>query len=158
MIPKPTPTLYEWMGGDPETFVALIENFYDRVIEDPLLKSLFEHMRPEHRRRVAAWFTEVFGGPAMYSDAQGNHAGMVKRHLNLAITEAQQKRWVQLMNDAADATQLPKDPEFRSAFLAYVEWGTRMALMYSQPGMEPPSDQAPMPKWGWGEAKPYIPD
>ena len=51
---------------------------------------------------------------------------------------------------------LPDDPEFRSAFVAYVEWGTRIALANSQPGATPPP-KAPVPHWGWGEAPPYLP-
>jgi hemoglobin len=50
---------------------------------------------------------------------------------------------------------MPSDPEFRSAFLAYVEWGTRLALANSQPGAAPPP-KAPVPRWGWGEAPPYL--
>ena len=47
------------------------------------------------------------------------------------------------------------DPEFRSAFAAYIEWGTRIALANSQPGATPPP-QAPVPRWGWGEAPPFT--
>ena len=56
---------------------------------------------------------------------------------------------------AADDAGLPSDPEFRSAFAAYVEWGTRIALANSQPGASPP-ERAPLPRWGWGEAPPYA--
>ena len=31
---------------------------------------------------------------------------------------------------------LPDDPEFRSAFVAYAEWGTRFAMHNSQPDAE----------------------
>ena len=48
------------------------------------------------------------------------------------------------------------DPEFRSALLAYLEWGTRLAFENSQPGATPPM-RAPVPKWGWGVAPPYQP-
>lgn len=50
----------------------------------------------------------------------------------------------------------PDDPEFRSAFVAYVEWGTRIAKANSAPGTTPPTDY-PTPRWGWGEAPPYTP-
>ncbi len=43
---------------------------------------------------------------------------------------------------------------FRSAFVAYVEWGTRIALHNSQPGAEV-IPHAPVPRWGWGEALPF---
>ncbi len=152
------PTLYEWMGANVAVFEALVEDFYDRAVTDPLLKPLFEDMPAEHRKHVAQWFAEVFGGPKTYSTELGGHAHMVKKHLKLGITEPQRARWTQLMNAAADQVGLPDDPEFRSAFVAYIEWGTRMALMYSQPGQNPPSDTSPMPTWGWGEVKPYMPD
>jgi hypothetical protein len=47
--------------------------------------------------------------------------------------------------------------DFLSAFLPYVEWGTRLALANSQPGATPPP-RAPVPRWGWGEAPPFTGD
>jgi hemoglobin len=105
---------------------------------------------------VAVWLAEVFGGPPAFTEELGGYPHMVSRHLNLGITEPQRRRWVNLMQDAADEVGLPDDPEFRSAFLAYIEWGTRLALHNSQPGADPPR-QAPVPRWGWGEAPPYNP-
>jgi hemoglobin len=81
---------------------------------------------------------------------------MLRHHLGKAITEPQRRRWVGLLMDAADEVGLPDDPEFRSAFAAYVEWGTRIARDNSQPGATPPQ-RAPVPRWGWGEAPPYQP-
>ena len=73
----------------------------------------------------------------------------------MRLTEQQRRRWVSLICDAADDAGLPADPEFRSAFVAYIEWGTRLAVANSQPGAEPPP-KAPVPRWGWGEA-PAVP-
>ena len=81
---------------------------------------------------------------------------MLAKHRELALTEPQRFRWAQLAELAADDAGLPDDPEVRSAYLAYVEWGTRLALANSQPGAEPPP-RAPVPRWGWGEAPPYRP-
>jgi hemoglobin len=73
------------------------------------------------------------------------------------LTEAQRQRWVQLLLTCADEIALPDDPEFRSAFVAYLEWGTRLAVLNSQPGVTEPSS-APMPRWGWGvPGGPYQP-
>jgi hemoglobin len=60
------------------------------------------------------------------------------------------------MSLAADDAGLPDDPEFRSALVAYLEWGTRIALGNSQPGAHV-AEHAPVPHWGWGEAPPYEP-
>ena len=45
---------------------------------------------------------------------------------------------------------MPADPEFRSAFAAYIEWGTRLAVINSNTGNLEMHPQEPMPKWGWG--------
>ncbi|HKE94834.1 MAG TPA: hypothetical protein VKB34_11040, partial [Povalibacter sp.] len=47
---------------------------------------------------------------------------------------------------------LPADPEFRSAFVGYIEWGSRIAVINSQPGAAV-DEHAAMPVWGWGEAR-----
>ncbi len=79
---------------------------------------------------------------------------MVRKHLGKNITPEQRARWAQLIGEAADEAGLPDDPEFRSAFMAYVEWGTRLAAANSADGAAPPLE-APVPQWGWGEAPPY---
>ncbi len=81
-----TPTLYEWAGGD-AAFVRLIDCFYDRVERDELISLLFPGgVSAEHRDHVAAWWQEVFGGPARYSEELGGYATMVSRHLDLGIS------------------------------------------------------------------------
>ena len=150
------PSLYEWAGGH-DAFERFINAFYDRVEKDDLLSSLFPGgVHEEHRRHVIAWWSEVFGGPARYSDELGGYDRMVDKHRDLGITEQQRFRFASLMSLAADDAELPDDPEFRSAFVAYVEWGTRLAMQNSQPGAEV-FQHAPVPRWGWGEAPPFEP-
>jgi hemoglobin len=149
-------TLYDWAGGE-QAFERLINAFYDRVEQDELLSPMFPGgVREEHRLHVIAWWSEVFGGPARYTAELGGYEHMLAKHHNLAITPAQRFRFASLMSLAADDAGLPDDPEFRSAFVAYVEWGTRLALHNSQPGAAV-APHAPVPRWGWGEAPPYQP-
>jgi truncated hemoglobin YjbI/quinol monooxygenase YgiN len=149
------PTMYEWAGGA-EALENLTRVFYGNVLKDELLIPLFEHMPADHPMWVATWLGEVFRGPERYSRERGGYHHMVRQHLGKAITEAQRRRWVSLLMDAADEVGLPGDPEFRAAFASYIEWGTRIALSNSQPDATPPLE-APMPHWGWGVAPPYIP-
>jgi hemoglobin len=149
-----TPSLFEWAGGT-DAFVRLTDAFYDRATSDDLLAPMFARMDPEHARHVAIWLAEVFGGPAEYTDRHGGYPHMVGKHFGLAITEPQRRRWVNLMQDAADEVGLPEDPEFRAAFVGYLEWGTRLARANSQPGADVVM-QAPVPHWGWGVAPPYL--
>ena len=149
-----TPTLFEWAGGH-EAFVRLINAFYDRVERDELLAPLFGGTVSEaHRDHVVAWWAEVFGGPTRYSDELGGYDNMIAKHRGLEITPEQRFRFASLMSLAADDADLPDDPEFRSAFVAYLEWGTRLALHNSQAEAEV-FQHAPVPRWGWGEAPPF---
>ena len=151
-----TPTLYDWAGGS-DALDRVVRTFYRFTLADDLLRPLFEHMSDLHVHYVALWFGEIFGGPTAYSDVHGgqqSHARMIRKHLTLGITEAQRTQWIALMLQAADAEGLPDDPEFRSAFVAYLEWGTRMGNVFT--GGIPVPDASPMPVWGWGERPPYV--
>ena len=145
------PTLYEWAGGM-EALRKLTAAFYQKVPNDTLIGPLFAEMAPDHPERVAQFLAEVLGGPAEYSRQRGGHATMVTHHLGRRLTEAQRKRWMDLLLETADEVGLPSDPEFRSAFVGYIEWGTRLAVINSQDNAAASANQ-PMPKWGLGEAK-----
>ena len=128
------PTLFEWAGGS-SALLRMTRIFYGRYVpEDPLLGPLFANMAADHPERVAAWLGETFGGPPAYTEGYGGYDRMVAQHAGRALTEEQRARWVQLLCTSADDAQLPTDPEFRAAFVAYLEWGSRIALENSQPG------------------------
>jgi hemoglobin len=150
------PTLYEWLGGI-ASLARLTERFYEHVKNDALLGPVFEHMGADHPAHVAAFLAEVLGGPTEYSERHGGHAYMIRQHLNKHLTQAMRRRWVALLLETADELAMPDDPEFRSALVGYLEWGSRLAVINSQPGAQALED-APMPRWGWGEVKgPYVP-
>ena len=135
----------------------MINAFYDRVERDDLLSPLFPGgVHDEHRRNVTTWWCEVFGGPTEYTQGLGGYERMLQKHLQLGITKDQRFRFVSLMSLAADDAGLSDDPEFRSALVAYLEWGTRLAFANSQHDASI-VEHAPVPRWGWGEAPPYQP-
>ncbi len=121
-------TLYEWAGGTPA-----LEKLFDRF---------YAH--------VAAWVGEVLGGPKTYSTTRGGHAHMISRHVGRGITEEQRRRWVNLLLDTADEVGLPADPEFRASFVGYLEWGSRLAVLFSAPGADAPAPEE-MPTWDWAK-------
>jgi hemoglobin len=64
-----------------------------------------------------------------------------------------------LLLETADDLKLPDDPEFRSALVGYLEWGSRLAVQNSNSLENRIDPFAAMPRWGWGEVKgPYTPD
>lgn len=149
------PTLYEWSGGS-SALNRLTTRFYEHVKLDLLLAPVFAHMGADHPAHVAAFLGEVLGGPTAYSEQHGGHPHMIHRHLGRHLTQEQRRRWVALLLDTADELGMPEDPEFRSALVGYLEWGSRLAVINSQADATV-DEHAPMPKWGWGEVKgPYT--
>ena len=152
------PTLYEWAGGR-ENLERLTEVFYDKVLKDEILEPIFRNMSAEHTKHVAHFITEVFQGPELYTEGDdGTHAKMVSHHLGRNLTEVQRKRWIHLLLESADDIGLADDPEFRSALVGYLEWGSRIAVLNSTGTENPIDETAPMPKWDWGvPGGPYVP-
>jgi len=146
---KTVPSLYEWAGGMP-VFVTLFDKFYDKVLADDILEPVFKHMSSQHRPHVAHFVAEVLGGPKVYSESEGSHFKMIQKHLSKHLTQEHRKRWMALLLETADELDLPGDPEFRSAFMAYLEWGTRIAVINSNTDEVNESPDMPMPSWGWG--------
>lgn len=150
-------TIYGW-GGGREAFVRWLNRFYDLIeLEAPDIAALFGgRVSAEHRAHVTDWWAEVMGGPADYTTRRGGYEHMLASHHDLAITDAQRLVFVTLLSRAADDADLPADPEFRAAIMGYAEWGSRLAVHNSQPAAETVA-HAPVPRWGWGVAPPYVP-
>ena len=149
--PDHQPTIFEWAGGLP-ALLRMTRLFYEKhVPQDPLLAPLFASMSADHPQRVAKWLAEVFCGPKLYSQEHGGYPRMLSQHLGKRLTEDQRSRWVTLLLRSAREAGLPNDAEFRSAFEAYLEWGSRLAVENSQTGARPPG-RMPMPHWDWNTA------
>lgn len=150
------PTIYAW-AGESEAFARWLNAFYDLVEDDELLAPVFGGTVSEHHRAtVTAWWVEVMGGPAEYTERHGGYEAMLSHHVGLSVSAEQRLRFVTLLSRALDLAGLPGDPEFRAAIMGYAEWGTRLALENSAPGAAP-APRAPVPRWGWGVAPPYDP-
>src|SRR5262249_20692500 len=143
------PTLYEWLGGL-DSLNRLTKRFYERDNLDALLGPVFVHMSAEPPAHVAAFLAAMRGGPTRYSGRHASHPPMNQRHLNRHLTQEPGRLWVSLLLSTAGELGMPDDPEFRSALVGYLEWGSRLAVINSQDGAVL-NKHAPMPKWGWGE-------
>jgi hemoglobin len=149
---NPIPSPYEWAGGI-EKMEYLTKVFYEKVMKDPILEPIFKHMSPEHSKHVAAFISESFGGGDLYSKNHGDNTmiHVVGKHLGKHLNETHRKRWLQLMLETADDIGMPDDPEFRSVLVGHLEWGTRLAVLFSGDTDNPMTTQDHIPEWGWGE-------
>ncbi|MFI5972486.1 group II truncated hemoglobin [Streptomyces sp. NPDC051452] len=134
-------TMYEHVGGE-EPLRRFAEHFHHKVLEDPLLADLFRAGSPDHADHLAAFFVEMFGGPARYTGELGGFIALLRAHVGMRITPEQSERFVTLMLGAADEVGLPDDDRFRKAFTANVEKAAGFTTKASQdenhPMLQPP--------------------
>ena len=73
-------TLYDAVGGE-QAVLALAHAWHERVLADSVVSHAFSHgFRGDHTERLAAYWAEVLGGPATYSQTMGDEAHVVRLH------------------------------------------------------------------------------
>ncbi|MFJ3956807.1 globin [Arthrobacter sp. NPDC090010] len=104
--PDYTDSFYALIGGH-ETFVRLVDVFYEGVAEDELLRPMYpeEDLGPA-KRRLTMFFEQYWGGPGTYSEERG-HPRLRMRHMPFAVTAEARDRWLLHMRKAVDALELP---------------------------------------------------
>jgi hemoglobin len=71
---------YDAVGGA-EVILALAHAWHERVLADPVVSHAFSHgFRDDHTERLAAYWAEVLGGPATYSQTMGDESHVVRLH------------------------------------------------------------------------------
>ena len=119
------PSIFEFAGGE-QAFLALATAHHERCLQDPLLNHPFLHPgHPDHVRRLASYWAEVFGGPAEYSRSCCGHSAMPGIHVSTGVEDDLGERFVRCFVQAADDAGLPADPEFRDALDSYMRWAAR---------------------------------
>lgn len=146
--PAAVPSMYDQVGGEPAVR-KFVTDFHHAALADPLLGPVFRHASPEHAEHLVLFFTEMFGGPAVYTPLGGT-AAMLRAHTGLAVTEEQRRRFVELMLDASDRTGLRSDAGFRQTFAAHLTKGSFFTVKFSQPDSPVPDGPfPPIEPWSW---------
>ncbi|CAN5278902.1 globin [soil metagenome] len=116
--PAPSGTLHEAVGGDP-FFVRLVDAFYARVAEDPVLRPLYpEEDLAGANERLRLFLIQYWGGPSTYSATRG-HPRLRMRHAPFPVGSAQIEAWLTAMRGALD--EVAPDPAVEAELWAYLE-------------------------------------
>jgi hemoglobin len=108
-------TVYDAVGGAP-TFQRLVDAFYARVEQDPLLRRLFPDDLEPGKQHQYLFLIQYFGGPQSYSESRG-HPRLRMRHAPYSIGAAERDAWLQHMLDAIDEVGIAEPA--RSTMRAY---------------------------------------
>lgn len=111
-------SVYDLAGGE-ATFKLLVERFYARVAEDPLLREIYpEADLSGATERLTLFLIQYWGGPSTYTERRG-HPRLRMRHHPFAIGRAERDAWLGHMTAAVDSLHLA--PAVRKALLDYFE-------------------------------------
>ena len=111
-------SLYQEVGGS-DFFVELVNKFYEGVINDEVIISLY----PERtdlvgaKERLSLFLMQYWGGPTTYSDERG-HPRLRQRHFPFAIGERERDHWLMHMQGAIDA--MPTSDSVRTRLSEYM--------------------------------------
>ncbi|MEI8066906.1 MAG: globin [Actinomycetes bacterium] len=92
-------TFYDKVGGH-ETFVAIADNFYDNLVNEPLLLAMYPKKDMDGaKERLRLFLEQYWGGPTTYSDTRG-HPRLRMRHGGFSIGEAEKEAWLRCAHSA----------------------------------------------------------
>jgi hemoglobin len=96
-------SLYQEVGGS-DFFVELVNKFYEGVINDEVIISLYPDRNDlvGAKERLSLFLIQYWGGPTTYSDERG-HPRLRQRHFPFAIGERERDHWLMHMQSAIDA-------------------------------------------------------
>ncbi|MFP3712883.1 globin [Isoptericola variabilis] len=99
-------TFFEDVGGH-ETFVRLVDAFYDGVATDEVLRGMYpeEDLGPA-KERLTLFLEQYWGGPTTYSEQRG-HPRLRMRHAPYKVNPDARDRWLRHMRAAVGTLGLP---------------------------------------------------
>lgn len=116
--PAPADSLYARAGGD-AFFVGLVDAFYGRVAQDPVLRPLYPDADLQAaNERLRMFLIQYWGGPTTYSQRRG-HPRLRMRHAPFPVGDTQISAWLQNMRGALD--QVDAAPEIDAELWAYFQ-------------------------------------
>jgi hemoglobin len=143
------PTVYEAAGGD-EGLLRLARAWHVRVMADEVVSHAFEHgFHPDHDVRLAAYWGEALGGPAVYSERYGDETSVVRMHSGHGRHEEMDRRAVACFDQALEDVGLGPDEPVRRVLHDYFAWATTASMSrYHASADDVPGDLT-IPHWSW---------
>jgi len=142
-------TIYEVAGGL-DGLVKLAGAWHKRVLEDEVVGHAFSHgFHPQHTERLAAYWAEALGGPAIYSDRYGDETSVVRTHSGNGLHEEMDQRAIACFDRALDDVGLARDERLRRVLHDYFAWATTTTMSRYHRSANDVPDGLHIPKWAW---------
>lgn len=141
-------SLFDALGGL-DGVRRLAHAWHERVLADEVVSHAFSHgFHPDHTERLAAYWSEAWGGPALYAALGGSESAVVRMHSGNGEHGEMDRRAIACFALALDDAGV-QDAPLREALSRYFTWATtgRMAA-YPHSKRDVPEGLA-IAHWGW---------
>ena len=143
-----TSTLYEALGGA-EGALRLAQAWHERVLADEIVAHAFRHgFHPQHTERLAAYWGEAWGDPAVYSERYGDESSVVRIHAGNGPHEEMDRRAIACFDQAMEDVEIT-DPVLRRVLHDYFAWATTTTMSAHQEGAANVPEGLRIPRWSW---------
>jgi hemoglobin len=142
-------TVYDAAGGA-GGLLRLAEAWHARVIEDDVVGHAFRHgVHPQHTERLAAYWAEALGGPAVYTSSFGDETSALKIHSGNGEHRDMDRRAIACFDQALIDTGLVADDRLRAALHGYFEWATEVSMAHYPESADDVPAGLSIPQWSW---------
>jgi hemoglobin len=142
-------TIYDAIGGL-DGLRKLASAWHTRVLADDVVSHAFSHgYDPQHTERLAAYWAEAFGGPALYSGQYGDETAVVRLHSGNGPHEEMDQRAIACFDLALDDVGLARDERLRRVLHDYFAWATTTTMARYHHAAKDVPDGLQIPKWSW---------
>jgi hemoglobin len=142
-------TLFEAVGGM-DGVRRLADAWHRRVMADEVVAHAFSHgFHPDHVERLAAYWAEALGGPAMYSNSYGNETIVVKMHSGNGKHNEMDRRAIACFDQALADVGLANEATLRQVLHDYFAWATKTAMVRYPKSAGSVPEGLSVPRWSW---------
>ncbi len=149
MLAATMPTLYDAIGGL-DGLRRLAHAWHLRVMADEVVSHAFSHgLHPDHTERLAAYWAEALGGPALYSQRCGDESRVVRMHSGNGDHHEMDRRAIACFDEALVDAGLAQDARVRQSLHDYFAWATAGAMARYPRSKDDVPAGLHIPRWSW---------
>lgn len=142
-------TIFEASGGI-DGLRRLAYVWHKRVMADEVVAHAFSHgFQPDHVERLAAYWAEALGGPAIYSDSYGDETSVVRIHSGNGVHDEMDRRAIACFDQALGDVGLDKDDALRQVLHDYFAWATTTTMARYHKSADDVPNGLRIPRWSW---------
>jgi hemoglobin len=142
-------SVYEAAGGD-EGVLRLAHAWHARVLADEVVSHAFSHgYHLEHTERLAAYWIQALGGPARYSELNGDETSVVRMHSGNGPHDEMDRRAIACFDLALADVGLDRDEKIRQVLHDYFSWATTTTMARYHDSADDVPEGLHIPHWSW---------